>query len=131
MPAAEQEAACEHTVRPPNNRTANGVSSDRPPACAGTVRIWNCVSSKRSWQYPPNCTSGGPAERPRIAAPALSELIRRLERELSTPLLTRTTRQVVLTSAGAELLSRSKVTLDEAAAAKAAVRRVAEPITAG
>jgi len=68
---------------------------------------------------------GRAAERLHIAPPTLSELIRRLERELSTPLFTRTTRRVAITSAGAELLTRSKVILDEAAAAKAAMRRVA------
>jgi DNA-binding transcriptional LysR family regulator len=67
---------------------------------------------------------GRAAERLHIAAPTLSELIRRLERELGTPLFTRTTRQVAITSAGAELLARSKVILDQVAAAKAAVRRV-------
>jgi DNA-binding transcriptional LysR family regulator len=67
---------------------------------------------------------GRAAERLHIAAPTLSDLIRRLERELGTPLFTRSTRQVVLTSAGAELLTRAKVILDEAAAAKAAIRRV-------
>jgi DNA-binding transcriptional LysR family regulator len=65
------------------------------------------------------------AGRLHIAAPTLSELIRRLKRELGTPLLTRTTRRVALTSAGAELLSRSKVILDGVAAAQAAVHRVA------
>ena len=68
---------------------------------------------------------GRAAERLHIAAPTLSELIRRLERELGTPLFTRTTRQVALTSAGAELLTRSTIILDEAAAARAAIRRVA------
>ena len=48
---------------------------------------------------------GRTAERLHIAPPTLSELIRRLERELGTPLFTRTTRQVALTSAGAELLT--------------------------
>ena len=67
---------------------------------------------------------GRAAERLHIAAPTLSDLIRRLERELGTPLFTRSTRQVVLTSAGAELLTRAKVILDEAAAAKAAIRRL-------
>ena len=67
---------------------------------------------------------GRAAERLHIAAPTLSDLIRRLERELGTPLFTRSTRQVDLTSAGAELLTRAKVILDEAAAAKAAIRRV-------
>src|SRR6516225_1434782 len=68
---------------------------------------------------------GRAAERLHMAAPTLSELIRRLERELGTPLFTRTTRRVALTSAGAELLARSKIILDEVAAAGAAVRRVA------
>ena len=69
---------------------------------------------------------GRAAERLHMAAPTLSELIRRLERELGAPLFTRTTRQVALTSVGAELLTRSKVILDEVAAAKAAIRRVAD-----
>ena len=68
---------------------------------------------------------GRAAERLHMATPTLSELIRRLERELGTSLLTRTTRRVAMTSAGAELLARSKVILDEVAAADAAVRRVA------
>ena len=68
---------------------------------------------------------GRAADRLHMATPTLSELIRRLERELGTPLLTRTTRRVAMTSAGAELLARSKVILDEVAAADAAVRRVA------
>jgi DNA-binding transcriptional LysR family regulator len=69
---------------------------------------------------------GRAAERLHLAALTLSELIRRLERELGTPLFTRTTRRVALTSAGAELLARSKGILDEIAAADAAVRRVAD-----
>jgi len=68
---------------------------------------------------------GRAADRLHIAPPTLSEQIRRLERELGAPLFTRTTRQVVITSVGAELLTRSKVILDEVAAAKAAVQRVA------
>jgi DNA-binding transcriptional LysR family regulator len=68
---------------------------------------------------------GRAAERLHMGAPTLSEQIRRLERELGTRLFNRTTRQVVLTSAGAELLARSKVILEEVAAAAAAVRRVA------
>ena len=68
---------------------------------------------------------GRASERLHMAAPTLSELIRRLERELGTPLFTRTTRRVAMTSAGAELLARAKVILDEVAAADAAVRRVA------
>jgi DNA-binding transcriptional LysR family regulator len=69
---------------------------------------------------------GRAAERLHVAAPTLSELIRRLERELGTPLFTRTTRRVAMTSAGAELLARSKIILDEVASARAAVRRVAD-----
>ena len=68
---------------------------------------------------------GRAAERLHMAAPTLSELIRRLERDLGSPLFTRTTRRVALTGAGAELLARSKVILEEVAAAQAAVRRVA------
>jgi len=69
---------------------------------------------------------GRAAEQLHLAAPTLSELIRRLERELGTPLFTRTTRRVAITSAGAELLTRSKIILDEVAAAKAAARRLAD-----
>jgi DNA-binding transcriptional LysR family regulator len=69
---------------------------------------------------------GRAAEQLHLAAPTLSELIRRLEREMGTPLFTRTTRQVALTSAGVELLARSKVILEEVAAARAAVRRIAD-----
>lgn len=60
-----------------------------------------------------------------IGQPTLSELIRRLERELGTPLFTRTTRRVALTGAGAELLARSRTIFDDVAAATAAVKRVA------
>jgi DNA-binding transcriptional LysR family regulator len=68
---------------------------------------------------------GRAAERLRIGQPTLSDLVRRLERELGTPLLTRTTRRVALTEAGAELLRHSKTVLDEVAAASTAVRRIA------
>ncbi len=60
-----------------------------------------------------------------IGQPTLSELVRRLEREMGVPLLTRTTRTVALTAAGAELLGRCHVILGEVAAARAAVARVA------
>ena len=50
---------------------------------------------------------GRAAERLHVSAPTLSELIRRLERELGTPLFTRTTRRVAMTSAGEELLARA------------------------
>ncbi|MDQ2813018.1 MAG: LysR family transcriptional regulator [Actinomycetota bacterium] len=68
---------------------------------------------------------GRAAQHLHLSQPTLSELIQRLERELGTPLLTRTTRRVALTGAGSELLGRAKVILDELAAAKAAVRRIA------
>ena len=62
---------------------------------------------------------GRAAEKLYMGQPALSGLIRRLEGELGTRLFTRTTRQVALTGAGAELLVRSKVILDELSAAEA------------
>ena len=68
---------------------------------------------------------GRAAQHLHMSQPTLSELIQRLERELGTPLFTRTTRRVALTGAGSELLGRVKVILDELAAAKAAVRRIA------
>ena len=60
-----------------------------------------------------------------IAQPTLSDLVRRLERELGTQLLARTTRRVALTAAGAELLVHAKVVLDDVATARSAVERIA------
>lgn len=68
---------------------------------------------------------GRAAQKLYIGQPTLSDLIRRLERELDTPLLTRNTRRVALTPAGAELLNRAKVVLDEVESAAAAVHRLA------
>jgi DNA-binding transcriptional LysR family regulator len=68
---------------------------------------------------------GRAADRLHLAQPTLSELVRRLERELGTPLFDRTTRRVALTGAGVELLGRAKVILDDVASATAAVRRMA------
>ncbi len=68
---------------------------------------------------------GRAAEQLGIGQPTLSDLIRRLEREVGAPLLTRTTRRVALTGPGQELVGRAKVILDEVAAATAAVRRTA------
>ena len=67
---------------------------------------------------------GRAATRLHLSAPSLSALIRRLERELGTPLFTRTTRRVALTAAGEELLARAKTILDDVSSAQAAVRRV-------
>ena len=69
---------------------------------------------------------GRAAARLHMGQPTLSESIRRLERELGTPLFARTTRHVALTSAGEELLARTEVILDGIGAAVAAVRRVAD-----
>jgi hypothetical protein len=49
---------------------------------------------------------GRAAERPHMGRPSLSDLVRRLEREMGTPLLSRTTRGVTWTSAGHELRQR-------------------------
>jgi DNA-binding transcriptional LysR family regulator len=55
-----------------------------------------------------------------IAPSTMSELIRRLELELGTPLFTRTTRRITLTDAGTELLGRAQTILDLVAQATAA-----------
>jgi DNA-binding transcriptional LysR family regulator len=68
---------------------------------------------------------GRAAETLHMSQPTLSELVRRLEREMGTPLLTRTTRRVALTSAGAELLDRAQAIVSDVSSATAAVRRVA------
>lgn len=69
---------------------------------------------------------GRAAEKLRIGQPTLSDMMRRLEREMGTPLLTRNTRRVVLTAAGTDLLERAKVILNEVAVAGAAVKRIAQ-----
>ena len=68
---------------------------------------------------------GRAAETLHMSQPTLSELVRRLEREMGTPLLTRTTRRVALTGAGAELLDRAEAIVSDVSSATAAVRRVA------
>jgi DNA-binding transcriptional LysR family regulator len=68
---------------------------------------------------------GRAARKLHMGQPGLSGLIRRLERELGTPLFTRTTRRVALTGAGVELLARSKVILDDLNDAVAAVQAIA------
>src|ERR1700753_1412674 len=52
------------------------------------------------------------AERLHLSPSAMSDLIRKLELELGTPLFTRTTRRVALTEAGTELLGRAETILD-------------------
>ena len=67
---------------------------------------------------------GRASERLQMSSSRLSELIRDLERELGTPLFSRTTRKVEITVAGQELLGRARRILDDVAAAGAAVRSI-------
>lgn len=69
---------------------------------------------------------GRAAEKLHIGQPTLSDLVRRLERELGATLLTRTTRRVALTQAGTELLGRAIFIIDSVEGATAAVRRITE-----
>jgi DNA-binding transcriptional LysR family regulator len=71
---------------------------------------------------------GRAAEKLHIGQPTVSDLVRRLEREMGTTLLIRTTRRVSLTCAGAELHQRAVMILNEVAAAAAEVHRFAEGI---
>jgi DNA-binding transcriptional LysR family regulator len=57
------------------------------------------------------------AEREHIAQPALSQQIRRLEREVGLPLVERTTRRVAMTGAGELLVARARRVLAEIEAA--------------
>ncbi|MFD5388491.1 LysR family transcriptional regulator [Streptomyces sp. NPDC056669] len=72
-------------------------------------------------------TSGGfgrAAEQLHLAQPAVSQQVKRLERELGAPLFRRTTRSVELTPAGVRLLERAKVILAEVDRAADEVRHV-------
>lgn len=60
---------------------------------------------------------GRAAERLHIAQPALSQQIQQLERELGLPLLTRTTRRVELTEAGARFADHARTVLGDVARA--------------
>jgi DNA-binding transcriptional LysR family regulator len=64
------------------------------------------------------------AEREHIAQPALSQQIRRLEREVGLPLVERTTRRVSLTEAGESLVARARRILAEVEAARAELERM-------
>lgn len=59
------------------------------------------------------------AAREHIAQPALSQQIRRLEREVGLPLVDRTTRRVTITDAGELLVARARRILSEVEAADA------------
>lgn len=67
---------------------------------------------------------GRAAARLSLGQPTLSDLVRRLERELGTPLFLRTTRRVSLTEAGQVLRDHSRTVLDAVAEARAAVAAV-------
>jgi LysR family transcriptional activator of glutamate synthase operon len=65
------------------------------------------------------------AEQLRIAQPAVSAQVRRLEAELGTPLLERTTRRVALTHAGELFLARARSVLGELDGARADLAELA------
>ena len=72
---------------------------------------------------------GHAAEQLYLSPATLSDLIRRLEAELGTPLFIRSTRRVDLTAAGAELLERARKILGEVDVAENAVRLIAQAET--
>jgi DNA-binding transcriptional LysR family regulator len=72
------------------------------------------------------CHFGKAAERLHLAQPALSQAIRRLERELGVVLLARTTRQVDLTPAGEFFHRETRRLLADLDASVAGVRSIAE-----
>jgi LysR family transcriptional regulator, transcription activator of glutamate synthase operon len=65
------------------------------------------------------------AAREHVAQPALSQQIRRLERELGLPLVERTTRRVALTEAGVRLAERARRALGEIEAGQAELQALA------
>ena len=65
------------------------------------------------------------AEQLHIAQPAVSAQIRRLERELGTTLLERTTRRVTLTPAGELVLARARSVLAQVEGARADLAELA------
>src|ERR671917_1037024 len=67
---------------------------------------------------------GRAAEQLNIGQPTLTELVQRLERELGTPLLRRSTRPIHLTEAGSEFLLRARALLDDAAEAVTVLNRI-------
>jgi DNA-binding transcriptional LysR family regulator len=69
------------------------------------------------------------AERLHVAQPAVSEQIRKLERELGVRLLDRDQRRVALTHAGAVLLREARRVLDQADAARTAVQHARDHAT--
>lgn len=66
------------------------------------------------------------AERLHVAQPAVSEQIRKLERDLGVQLLDRTGRRIALTDAGAVFLDEARRVLEQAQEARTAARRAQE-----
>ena len=69
------------------------------------------------------------AEQLYLSPTTLSDMIRRLEHELSTPLFIRTTRRVELTAAGVELLERARAIVADVEAAERALHLIADAET--
>lgn len=69
---------------------------------------------------------GRAAEQLHLAQPAVSRTVRQLEREVGTELLTRSTRSVSLTPAGAEYAARARAVLTQVGLAGEAARNLAE-----
>ncbi|MDE3132930.1 MAG: LysR family transcriptional regulator [Acidobacteriota bacterium] len=68
----------------------------------------------------------GAAARANVAQPALSRQIRKLEDELGTALVDRTSRRVQMTATGRRLAERALLILDEVDAARSEIREVTE-----
>lgn len=69
---------------------------------------------------------GRAAEQLHLAQPAVSRTVRQLEREVGTELLTRSTRSVSLTPAGAEYAERARAVLTQIGLAGETARNIAE-----
>lgn len=93
-------------------------------ACSRPAFTLICKATTTS--RPANNTADRAATKLQLGQSTLSESVRRLERELGTPLFTRTTRHVALTSAGEELLIRVKAILNDVSSAAAAIRRIGD-----
>ena len=69
------------------------------------------------------------AARAHVAQPALSRQVRNLEDELGVPLVDRTTRRVQLTPAGAEIVARARLILEELDALRSYAEDAADLLT--